>query len=146
MSRQVVGPWVDLLTATAADNGRPLGAVGLLVSDELKAVPYSVDWQVWIGINGVGDVSADLYLHGRDDEDNVWGILSQIGTDTIEGTVTPSSPPVASDQVSYYFGFQNIVAGFDRLYVEVLNLTGTNVSVTAKIRPIYNCETNGLAG
>lgn len=143
MSRQVVGPWADLLASTVADNGAPSGnqAGRLVVGTNFKAVPYTIDWQIFVEITGTGDISADLFLWGRDDEDSVWGTIGlnngQLNNGvTIEGTTATRR----------YFGYQNIVAGFSDLYLEVLDLTGTNAAVVAKIRPVYTCEHNGIIG
>lgn len=140
MSRQVVGPWAQLLGATQADNGAPSGdqAGRLVIADSFKAVPYTIDWQMFFQVTGTGALTADAYLWGRDDEDSEWGVIGLYA-----GHINNGTQLTGTDLISNYFGFQNIVAGFSDLWLEILNLSGTNVRAIANLRPIYNCEPNG---
>lgn len=138
MGRQVIGNSEELLAATAANNGAPVGdqAGRLVMATDFPVVPESIDWLIRVELTTTaGIISADLHLWGRDKEDTTWGTLGN-NDGQMNGGVTIAG----TDPTIRYFVYQDLGV-FQDLWLEVRNLTGIGeTSVRADIYPIYNYE------
>jgi len=150
MSRQVIGEFQQLLAPTAAANGAPSGdqAGRLVMSTAFSgAVPKSIDWILRVRITAIHgsppvaqDFEADVYLWGRDEEDQIWGYL---GEDN--GQLNGGDTFTGNGAGNWYFIYTNLGL-FQDLWLQVANIVGDGFSIQADLAPFYNCEANGLVG
>lgn len=118
-----------MASAITADNGAPTGAVGLdMTTGEYGAVRRPSKFLLLVEFTGTGALSVDLFLWGQ--LDGVWGV---VGDDNGQLNKATSLTPTGSK--NWWFSFQNLGA-FERLYLEIDNISGTTATITATLYPL----------
>ncbi len=132
MTRQFPGPWLDLLPATGADNGAPVGdeATRLILAN-FQGRP-TVLHGLRIDLIGDAGISAEYFLWGRDKEDNVWDPLGEN-----DGQLNAATAIAGTVATGRYFVIQNL-GMFKDLYLQVLNSAGAGFSTLSRLHQLFN--------
>jgi hypothetical protein len=119
MSFAELGNTVTLLASTNAANGAPSGDVGLVMATAFPTVKRASKYLLKIKITGAGAVSIDAFLWARQRAGGDWSPLGDKDGKLNDGTtITGSVTRVYTIPCEF-------LSAFERLYLQILNLTGT---------------------
>lgn len=129
MAIQTISTRLALLAATLADNGEPTNITtdGIAVTDP-KTSLYSLE----IVVTGTDALTFEGYLWGVETQGAVW---SRLGSGGSAGNINGSGAITGTGGIEW----RDVVANLgylERVYLEILNLAGTDFSLTSTLTPI----------
>lgn len=119
MSFADLGNTVTLLANTNAANGAPAGDVGLVLATAFPTVKRTSKYLLKVKVTGAGAISIDAFLWGRQRSGGDWSPLGDKGGQLNDGT------SIAGSVQRVYTIPCEFLSLFERLYLQIANLTGT---------------------
>ena len=133
MSRQSSLARIALLTTVTADNGAPSGDAGINLQTATTALSGQRLNGLEIGVaGGGGALSFDGFLWGRPPGSSQW---SRVGSGVNIGHINGGTAITGNPAIAWLDGLDNL-GWLERVYLEILNLTGAGFDLDATLIPI----------